>query len=289
MPDLEKVFPRNTDAILFLDETGTTNYFKPKMLADCRNAIAAGQKPPVSTIFGIGGVLFKRDAYSKFSRDLHELKLSYFGRSDFALHEFDIRKMKQAPFEMLKPEGVWKSFRADLDAIVGASDCRIIVATLDKVAMSEYPTPFLPYRYCLHVILERVINDRKNWGKTCRIVAENRDKGQNDDLTQELLRLQFEGGGSDVGNFGNTVSATEVRNTFDPVIVFRTKVDNDAGLQLADLAAGPIARHIHGMDKKETRSVTSIVVPKLRRSSKGVVRGYGIKCLPTNYPSCCPL
>jgi hypothetical protein len=204
--ELGEDFPRQTDSILFLDESGTTNYFDPGKLSEYRKAVDAGKKPPFSTIFGLGGALFKRAEYRTFITRLRELKLSYFGRSDFALHEYDLRKTKKPPFDMLRPSALWPGFRKDLDGLVSSTDCRIIVATLDKIAMSEYPHPFLPYRYCLHVILERVVNDRRNWGRTCRIVAEDRNKGQNDDLTQELLRLQFEGGGSDIMNQGNTVS-----------------------------------------------------------------------------------
>lgn len=274
-------------SVLFLDETGTGDYFGPDKISLHNAALAAGHKPPFPTAFGLAGVLFKRAPYLTFAPLFQDLKQKHFGTSGFALHEYDLRKLKKDPYRVLRDPSAWAAFSADVHALLKAHPFKIVVVTVDKLAMqAQYLTPNHPYRYSLHVILERVINDHAP--APCVIVAEDRAPGMNGELGSELLRLQLYGGGSDVPNSGNTVSADELRKMFDPNIRFRTKLDNDAGLQVADLAAGPVTRHLYGFDAKETRSLLSAIAPKIRACPwNGRVRGWGIKCLPT-YPDGCP-
>lgn len=150
----------------------------------------------------------------------------------------------------------------------------------------EYLTPFHPYHYALENIVERTAMESKYFGATWRIIAEDRAAGLNAELQGEMLRLQFYGCGSGIASPRSNVNADEVRQKFDPNIVFRTKKDNDSGLQLADLAVGPIIRHIYGMDGRETRTVKDIIMPKLCAARDGNVRGFGVKCFPKFPPGC---
>ena len=277
--------PRDTDALLFLDETGTSNYFKPSKLAHQKSLIAAGKKPDTSVIFGLAGVLFRRADYKRFHTSLRAVKTRRFGTSLFTLHEYDIRKMKQPPFTALKDDAVWAAFERDLSALIARTPFLVIVATLDKIAMQyRYDDPHRPYEYCLHVILERGVNE-KAYGDTCRIIAENRQAGLNKELIAEFLRLQTEGGTIDGSP---TVAPEEFRSRFDPTIVFREKRDLDSGLEMADLAVGPVTRWLHDLNTRVNRDVLPLVRPKLRRSKSGKLRGYGIKCLP-EYPATSPV
>jgi hypothetical protein len=276
-----------SDALLFLDETGTANYFKPAQLAAQRALIAAGQKPTISTVFGLAGVLFRRADYMQFRPALAALKQRHFGYDGFTLHEYDLRKMQRQPFVLFKDQARWQAFYDDLDQVIAATDFRVIVATIDKIAMQEEYLaplkPYHPYQYSLHVIIERVINE-KAFGRTCRIIAEDRQAGMNDELSRELLRLQLVGGTIDGKP---TVDALEVRTRIDPIIRFRQKVHLDAGLEMADLAVGPVTRWLHSLGRNPTREIFPVMRPKLRRSWSGVLRGYGVKCLP-DYPPNCP-
>jgi hypothetical protein len=276
--------PRDTDALLFLDETGTSNYLSETKFQESLYLIAAGKKPIVSTVFGLAGVLFLRKDYLKFHNEMRSLKVQHFGRYDFALHEYDIREMKKTPFDILRDNVKWQGFYNDFEMLIKKTNFRVIVATIDKIRMAQtYGTPRHPYQYSLHVILERVSNEGNSFGKTCRIVAENRDTGLNNELSRELLRLQFSGGAID-GN--QTVTPDQFRARFDPQIVFLKKQDCVAGLELADLAAGPTTRWLHHLKGSLTRDIFPIISPKLRRSPAGNLRGYGIKCLPDYHTNC---
>lgn len=281
--------PVETDSLLFLDETGTGNYFKSKVFEAQQALIRQGKKPTQSTVFGLGGVLFRRTEYfGAFLPAMATLRNKHFGKADFLLHEFDLRAMSKPPFDIMRDDGRWRAFYDDLNALVKKTDFRVIVATVDKIAMAERYTPpnepYHPYKYTLRVIIERVINE-KGFGQTCRIVAENRHHGLNRELREELLDLQFNGSSFDGEP---TVGADEIQARIDPTIVFRAKTDTDAGLEIADLAAGPVTRWLHGLKGSNERDVLPIISPKLRRSRDGRVRGYGAVCLP-EFPKGCPI
>jgi hypothetical protein len=61
-------------------------------------------------------------------------------------------------------------------------------------------------------------------------------------------------------------------------IVFAGKKTNSAGLQLADLTARPIGRHV--MDPGQPNRAWDIIERKLRRSPAGKVDGWGLKIFP---------
>jgi hypothetical protein len=59
---------------------------------------------------------------------------------------------------------------------------------------------------------------------------------------------------------------------------FADKRTNSAGLQLADLTARPIGRHV--MDPAQPNRAWDIIEPKLRRSPQGEVNGWGLNIFP---------
>jgi hypothetical protein len=61
-------------------------------------------------------------------------------------------------------------------------------------------------------------------------------------------------------------------------LVFADKRTNSTGLQLADLTARPIGRHV--LDPAQPNRAWDILEPKLRRSSTGVLKGWGLKTFP---------
>jgi hypothetical protein len=60
-------------------------------------------------------------------------------------------------------------------------------------------------------------------------------------------------------------------------------------LQIADLAVGPMIRHMFGLDLSERQTFRDIIIPKLCRGARtGTIRGFGLKCFP-RFPGVCPL
>lgn len=260
---------------LFLDESGTTNYLDPIAQAQAVAQVAGGTRPTVPVHFALAGVLFSSASYAQVATQLAALKTRHFDTAAFCLHEYELRSGKIAPYSLLRPQAAWDAFITDLTAFAAHNNFKIIVVMVDKVAMADqYAYPEHPYKYCLHVLLERVVYELPT-GVTCKLTAEDRDVGMNSELSQELLRLQLQGGGFSQ----RTVSAEDFRKTFDPVIAFRKKMNCDPGLEIADLAVGPILRHFCGLERG-TRLVAPALIPRIRAKFNGQKKGWGLVFLP---------
>jgi Protein of unknown function (DUF3800) len=61
-------------------------------------------------------------------------------------------------------------------------------------------------------------------------------------------------------------------------IRFMDKKHNSTGLQLADLVAHPIGRHV--INPNQPNRAYDILEPKFRRSAAGMVKGFGLKIFP---------
>ena len=61
-------------------------------------------------------------------------------------------------------------------------------------------------------------------------------------------------------------------------LVFADKKINSAGLQLADLTARPIGRHV--IDPTQSNRAWDIIERKVHRNSEGRIDGWGLKILP---------
>ena len=61
-------------------------------------------------------------------------------------------------------------------------------------------------------------------------------------------------------------------------IVFANKTTNSAGLQIADLTARPIGRH--ELNANQPNRAWETIEPKLRRSPRDQVGGWGLKVFP---------
>ena len=95
------------------------------------------------------------------------------------------------------------------------------------------------------------------------VIFESRGAREDSELELEFRRLapsDFHGSGQ----------------RFEPV--FAAKGSNSTGLQLADLVARPIGRHV--MKPEQENRAYAIIDRKWRRSPTGEVKGYGLKCFP---------
>ena len=122
--------------------------------------------------------------------------------------------------------------------------------------IQKYPkTPNNPYKLALEFCLERLqyhLNDVRAGGGKVHVVMESRDNADD-----KRLKTQF-----------NAVCVPNLAGRqfpFEPVFV--DKKANSAGLQIADLIAGPIGRHVLSPDAPNP--VYSLIEPKLRRGPDG--------------------
>ena len=96
------------------------------------------------------------------------------------------------------------------------------------------------------------------------VILERRGRREDDQLELEFRRICAG------GNFGKHALCFEPR--------FVSKAANVPGLQVADLMARPIGRHV--IDPTQRNRAFDVLQGKLDRSPGGEIRGWGLKVYP---------
>jgi hypothetical protein len=131
-----------------------------------------------------------------------------------------------------------------------------------------FPREAKHYLLSLNVLVERFCFEVGNFPAGGVIVAEKR--GITLDHELEIAWLNLKVGGT------KFMSGQKVERRLIGLNL-RSKAENIAGLQLADLVVSPIGRHILGKPPKED---FQIIESKMRRDSSGSYDGHGLVVLP---------
>lgn len=211
-----------SDFIIFVDESGDHNLtsinpeFPLFVLAFC--------------------ILRKADYATRIVPAVQVLKFNTFGHDLTVLHSRDIRK-QQGEFAVLRDAKRRTAFLEGMSAVVAEAPFTLCVTAIDKIRLKEkYKNPFNPYHLSLRFCLERAyqfLMDHNQAGRRTHVVAESRGKAEDKDLELEFLRILDENNDWD--------HRFELR--------FAAKACNSCGLQLADLAAHPVGRHVLAPDQ----------------------------------------
>ena len=240
---------------LFLDESG-----------DHSLSVVDPQYP----IFVLGGVIIDKEyAEGRLSAVLDEFKLEMFGRTDIILHTADITRNRNG-FDEMKDTEFRTTFYERLNALMRGLEYSVVACAIRKDDhLTRYGVAALdPYLLSLDILVERFCLDIGKSPGGGIIVAEKRNSTLDRELELAWLNLKIQG--------TRYIQATDVEDRILGLNL-RSKKDNIAGLQLADLVVSPIGRHLLGKTGKED---WSIVESKLRRSRNGKVEGYGLVVLP---------
>lgn len=223
---------------------------------------------PFYPVFVLVFCIFEKAAYSdEVCPAVQKLKFKHFGEDTAVLHERDIRKA-QKRFSLLADPAKRADFIAEVCALVEIVPFTVIAIVIRKdLHKAQYSAPSSPYELALEMGLERVCRElekRGQKGKLTHVVFECRGKKEDRELELEFRRV--------------VAHNADCQRT--PVeIVMCDKRGNAAGLQIADLIAGPIgAKVLHPARRQRGYEV---VRPKFRVGSGGVVLGYGLKIFPT--------
>lgn len=241
--------------VLFLDESGDHNL-----------SVIDPQYP----MFVLGGVIMDQayaegpltDAVNRFKREL-------FGRTDIILHTADITRNRNG-FEQLQDAGFRARFYARLNELMREAEFTVVACTIRKdVHLARYGVAALdPYMLSLDVLVERFCFEVGRMSGGGVVVAEKRGPTLDRQLELAWLNLKIQG--------TRYLRATDLERRVVG-LTLRSKQDNLAGLQLADLVVSPIGRHMLGKPVKED---WRIVEAKFRRDPAGRTRGYGLVVLP---------
>jgi len=215
--------PEPTKWLAFLDETGNPSLTKID---------------PDFPIFGLATVVCERMLYLKnISVEVSLLKHRFFGHEGIILHSYDIRK-QQKDFKILHHQETRESFIPALTEMVDTAQfCLFFTAIQKQKHLDRYGQQAAhPYELALEFTLERLFYFcREHSVRKLPLIAERRGKKEDDALRLHFHRVLSQG--------TRYISASDLsgcRFTLD----FATKKTNVVGLQLADLCAYPLARHV---------------------------------------------
>lgn len=220
----------------------------------------------------LAGCLFEKPEYDRVVSEINAFKREFFGTESVILHSREIRKC-EGVFQVLFDLEVKKRFYEKLNKILSTAQFTIISVAIDKQKHIEKYGKIAddPYSICLSYILERLIfcTDKGGDSSTVSITIEKRGKKEDSQLLSHYNSIL------DRGTFHVNPFRFKFRiENFSMV----EKRENDAGLQIADLCAYPIARHV--LNSAEPYIPYTIIKDKLYCSEKGKVEGYGLKVFP---------
>ena len=136
----------------------------------------------------------------------------------------------------------------------------IIAAAIDKHRhVRRYSDPMNPYEIALRFCMERLqrwLGEQGQGDKLTHVIVERRGDAEDTKLELEFRRVAD--GQNQVGRMPNL----EIR--------FMTKKHNSTGLQIADLTAHPIGRHV--IAPSQPNRAFELIEPKFRRGPAGQAR-----------------
>jgi len=248
--------PKNKTYYFFLDETG-----------DHGLSFIDKNFP----LFLLAGCLFEESAYQEISEAINKFKKEFLGTTEVILHSRDIRKCNGV-FQILFDLELKKRFYERLNNIMSKSDFTIIAVAINKERhIEKYGKRAIdPYSICLSYILERLVFcTDENGVNEVVITIERRGKREDAQLISHYNSI------IDGGTYHVTPERFKQRiGDF----VMKLKRDNDVGLQVSDLCAYPLARHV--LNTKEPYVPFKIIEDKLRKGINGKTDGYGLKVFP---------
>lgn len=210
-------------------------------------------------LFVLAFCVFKKSEYLATAVPVFQrFKFDQFGHDLVILHEREIRKAVP-PFDLVLNEKRRDAFYAGLNSAIEAAPFKLIAGVINKPALKkQYAFPGNPYELAMKFCLERLQFELGSGG-IVHVVFEGRGKNEDDALELEFRRLCDS-------------------KLYPFVPVFAHKVCNSTGLQIADLVARPIGRHV--LDPKQENRAFEILQKKFRKSPSGLIAGWGLKVFP---------
>jgi hypothetical protein len=217
--------------------------------------------------------------------EMEEIKRQFFQHDPDEPVIFHRKEMvnHRPPFEALRDPKVEKKFNKTLLEALDRWEYQVITVVLDKKAhRDQYATwRYHPYHYCMAVMLERFVLFLHYGDNRGDAMVESRG-GVEDEKLKDSYRRLFTSGTDPIPSerWQERMTSSELK--------VKSKKEDIAGLQLADLIAHPSRREILLannliIDDRDTfgnQICTILQKNKYLRSQKGKIPGYGTKLLP---------
>ena len=204
-------------------------------------------------VFGLVMVIIDVDEYvNNIVPMVYLLKMDTFGHEAVILHSYEIRKQKGA-FAFMNDQVKRQGFYERINQVMGLKYTLIASFIRKQHHKDRYGEAAAnPYDLALEYAMERLLpllEDTEQ--QKVQILAESRGKKEDEELRSTFYRFV---------NQGNEFVSSERVQRIEFELVFRAKEMNLVGMQMADLAAYPIARHV--IDSSKPNPAFDIVQPK---------------------------
>ena len=223
---------------------------------------------PDHPVFALAFCVVEKAKYiEKIVPAFQRFKFDFWGHDSIVLHGHEIRKAT-GDFNILLNPNTRASFIDRVTQLIGDAEFTLIAAVIDKAKhVKKYSDPADPYSIALGFCMERLqrfLIDKGQANVQTHLQVECRGKTEDAKLELEFRRICD--GQNAVGKMQNL----EIR--------FMDKKHNSTGLQLADLVAHPIGRHVIKPD--QPNRAYDALKSKFRASPNGKIEGYGLKISP---------
>lgn len=241
---------------LFIDECGDQNL---------------SNFDPSFPIFTLCGVIVSQDQLKALNEKVNELKQHFWGEKKIILHSRDIRKCQKG-FEILFDLDVKKDFYQQINDILICEDLyKIVACSIRKEPyIRQYGRFNDVYAQSLSFVLERAIFYLESLHSSddtlLDVVVEMRGKKEDANLLNYFNQLL------DRGTYW--VSSDRMRQHINS-FKFKPKKDNINGLQIADLVAYPITRHI--LDSEMVNLAYDVLERNIFKEGEKIL---GLKVIP---------
>jgi hypothetical protein len=180
--------------------------------------------------------IFKKTDYANLITPLFtHLKFEFFGHDLTVLHTREIRK-SQNEFSILLNENTRLNFFNRLNDAMETIPFTIVASVIDKYELKSADTKLLnPYHVALEFCLENTrifLEEEEQSRKKTHLIVEERGKEEN-----RQLQTAFQ------------TTVNETKQIMPLSLRFANKKTNVIGLQIADLVAYPIGRHLMNPDQ----------------------------------------
>lgn len=223
-------------------------------------------------LFLLCGFVIQDERLVAIEKKVNRLKCTYFGEAEVILHSREIRKCEGA-FQVLFDLPLKEKFYEDLNSILKEGSYCLIGSGIQKEEhIKKYGKGAKdPYALSLSFVLERLVFylDSVEDEASVEVLAEERGR------REDRMLLSHFNSVLDLGTF--YVEPQRLRKRVRG-LSFHAKRDNVVGLQLADLCAYPLARHI--LNPREPYIPFKIIEPKIYCAEGGRYEGWGLKVFP---------
>lgn len=223
---------------MFVDESGDHNLAPEKVQS-------------TYPLFVLAGCIFEESYYKDtVIPKFNEFKKEFFGNDDIILHTLELtrpHRSKDKRYLKLRNADFRIKFYTALNKLISEFEFVLVACAIKKVehvtksgleALDPY---LLSFDDLLNELVDHLKPDQKG-----KIIAEKRNDNLDNQLQLAWLNLKING--------TNVVKPAEIKDRIDDMQLI-PKSYNEAGLQLADLVASPIGRHILKIVRKPGHEV----------------------------------